>query len=400
MSLIDRLNDVDTWEKFYRYKMSLGCPKRIAKRLRVFIDEKRFESVYDCVVSGVRFPLPQKSVISKMSTQKKRTVYTYPEDENMVLKLLTYLLLRKYDYLFESNLYSFRPGRTVKDAIRCFLRTDGIGNMYSYKVDISNYFNSVPVDRLVPVMEEVLSDDPELLCFLKGLLEEEFVLDQGVEIKEQKGIMAGVPLASFFANLYLRELDSWFAGEGVPYARYSDDIILFAQSPEEVERYAQKVCEFLTSKGLSVNPSKECYSTPEDGWVFLGFSFRSGAIDIAPASVDKIKAKMRRKTRALMRWSKRRGEPAERAAAAFIRIFNKKLFEKTDDNDLTWSLWYFPVINTTESLVEIDHYAQDCLRYLLTGKHTKSRFNVKYEDLKELGYKSLVNEYYKVDECE
>jgi hypothetical protein len=42
----------------------------------------------------------------------------------------------------------------------------------------------------------------------------------------------------------------------------------------------------------------------------------------------------------------------------------------------------------------IDLYAQDLLRYLISDTHTKSRYNVRYEDLKELGYKSLVNEYY------
>ena len=65
------------------------------------------------------------------------------------------------------------------------------------------------------------------------------------------------------------------------------------------------------------------------------------------------------------------------------------------DSDLTWSLWFFPVITTPDSLHEIDLYAQDLLRFLISGKHTKSRFNVRYEDLKELGYKSLVNEYYR-----
>ena len=43
---------------------------------------------------------------------------------------------------------------------------------------------------------------------------------------------------------------------------------------------------------------------------------------------------------------------------------------------------------------EIDLYAQDLLRFLISGTHTKSRFNVRYKDLKELGYRSLVNEYY------
>ena len=45
-------------------------------------------------------------------------------------------------------------------------------------------------------------------------------------------------------------------------------------------------------------------------------------------------------------------------------------------------------------LFRSDLYAQDCLRYLLSGKRTKARFNVRYEDLKALGYRSLVNAYY------
>ena len=64
------------------------------------------------------------------------------------------------------------------------------------------------------------------------------------------------------------------------------------------------------------------------------------------------------------------------------------------EHDLTWSLWFFPVINTTASLKVIDSYAQDQLRYIISGKHTKSRFNVRYGDLKALGYRSLVHEYY------
>ena len=86
----------------------------------------------------------------------------------------------------------------------------------------------------------------------------------------------------------------------------------------------------------------------------------------------------------------------EKAAAAFIRVFNRKLFEQPEDQDhmLSWSLWYFPVINTVESLREIDRYAQDCLRFLISGRRTKARYNVRYDDLKQLGYRSLVHEYY------
>jgi len=52
------------------------------------------------------------------------------------------------------------------------------------------------------------------------------------------------------------------------------------------------------------------------------------------------------------------------------------------------------VINTDKSLREIDHYAAECARYILSGTRTKARFNVRYEDLKKLGYQSLVHAYH------
>nr|MBQ6242037.1 group II intron reverse transcriptase domain-containing protein [Lachnospiraceae bacterium] len=398
MSLLDRLPDPSAWEKFYEYKTSLACPKDFAKELRTFIDEQAYLSVCESIRAGEAFPLPRKAVISKQYSQKKRTVYIYPRRENIVLKLLTYLLLRNYDRLFSRGLYSFRPGRSAKDAVRMLQRKLRGRRWYAYKADISDYFNSLPVDRFLPVLKEAVGEDEALYAFLSRLLAEPRVRDGRDIIEEQKGIMAGTPLASFYANLYLKDLDAHFAATDIPYARYSDDIILFTETREEAEAQAAYVRSFLAEKGLRINPKKETFFSPDDGWIFLGVCSRGGVTDIAPVSLQKLKAKMRRKTRALKRWQERNGLEEEKAAKAFIRVFNRKLFESPGDNELSWSHWFFPVIDTAESLQVIDRYAQDCLRYLLSGKRTKARFNVRYEDLKRLGYRSLVHEYYKREE--
>ena len=394
MSLLSKLSQRECWESFYKYKSSLIGGSQLVKELRSFIDSEKYIPVYQRIISGEAFPLPRKSVISKLDTQKKRVVYTYPDAENMVLKLLTYLLLRKYDGLFSTGLYSFRPNKTAKDAVRQLTRTQHIREMYSYKADISNYFNSVPIERLLPMLKEVLSDDEELYAFLSRLLTEPRVIDGNKVIIEEKGIMAGTPLSAFYANLYLMELDRTFAEKYIPYGRYSDDVILFAETEEKCREYADFLRSFITERGLDINPKKESFCTPDEGWTFLGFSYKSGVIDIAPASVEKMKNKMRRKTRALQRWRQRNELSGEKAALAFIRIFNSKLFECSENSDLTWNKWFFSVINTDTSLRIIDNYAQDCVRYLVSGKRTKSRFNVRYEDIRSLGLKSLVHEYY------
>ena len=394
MSLIDRLSDPECWEKFYNYKTSLSCTKQFTKELRSFIDEKRYIRVCDAIREGAPFPLPKRAVISKLGTSKKRVIYTYPSDENTVLKLLTYLLLRSYDSIFAENLFSFRPSHTAKKAFARLAFVPDMNDMHSYKVDVSNYFNSVSIDLLLPMLKKTLGDDERLYSFLASLLNEKRVRRGDSEIIEQKGIMAGTPLAAFYANLYLSGLDHLFASKNIPYVRYSDDIIVFARTREETEKYADIIREHLAQLRLSVNPEKECFASADDGWVFLGFYYKKGVIDISPASVTKMKNKMRRRLRTFMRWSNRKNVPTEKAAASLIKAYNCKLYEYREDNELTWTHRFFPVINTDRSLKVIDRYAQDCIRTMISGKHTKARFNVRYGKLKELGYRSLVHEYY------
>ncbi|MBQ6671426.1 MAG: group II intron reverse transcriptase domain-containing protein [Firmicutes bacterium] len=394
MSMLQQLADDKCWQRFCEYKSSLISGSEDAKELRRFAEEQAYLPVCEKIFAGEPFPCPKKTVISKMSTQKKRVVYTYPRNENSVAKLLTYLLLRKYDHFFSGGLYSFRPGRTAKDAVRKLAAFPGISGMHAYKVDISNYFNSVPVDRLLPMLQEITADDPELFAFLKKLLKDPRAYDHGQIIEEEKGIMAGTPLSAFYANIYLTDLDACFAEKGVPYARYSDDIIVFGMDEAERDAFADEIKSFLAAKGLSVNPSKEERFSPQTGWNFLGFSCRGGVIDIAPATLKKLKQKMRRKARALARWRDRKGATGENAAVAFVRAFNRKLLDSPEGTELSWSHWFFSVINTADTLREIDRYAQDCIRFIVSGTRTKRRYDIRYEDMKAIGYRSLVHEYY------
>ena len=95
------------------------------------------------------------------------------------------------------------------------------------------------------------------------------------------------------------------------------------------------------------------------------------------------------------RWRERKNLESEKAIKALIRHFNRKFYNNPQQNDITWCRWYFPIITTAESLQVIDEYMVSCIRYIATGKHTKSNYNLRYERIKELGFRSLVNAYYK-----
>ncbi len=108
-----------------------------------------------------------------------------------------------------------------------------------------------------------------------------------------------------------------------------------------------------------------------------------------------MKGKISRKARALYRWRLRKGADYDRAAAAMIRKFNHKFYASDDESDFTWSRWFFPLLSSAEGLRVIDAYMISYLRYLYSGRHFKGNYAVSYEHLKELGFRSLVNEFYR-----
>lgn len=397
MPIIEQLYDKQSWYDFLIYKQELGHISRHDEvDLKNFIDNGEYvETMHRIEKSG--FSIPHKRYISKMYSSKKRVVYIFPREENYILKLLTFLLIRRYDDVFSDNLFSFRAGHGVRSAVGFLKGVKSLASMYVYKTDISDYFNSVNVDRLLPMLRTVMTDEADTLRLIEALLTDSRVqLTDGTIVCENKGIMAGVPLSSFLANLYLKDLDHYFRKQHILYARYSDDIVLFAQTADERDCAAAYVRDHLSLAGLKINSDKEWCVPPYCKWTFLGVSYENGIFDVSEVSARKLMMKMRRKSRALLRWKTRKDIDNIKAVKAFVNIFNRKLYDNDRSSELTWTRWFFPLINTTQTLKRIDWYMQECLRYIATEQRNCGRYRFRYDDMKRLGYRSLVHEYYKI----
>ena len=396
MSLLDKLSDDKVWIDFYERKVDPAFFRiSDAKELFQYVRQKRYLPVVERIKSGKGLSIPLKKRIAKSGSSKKRVVYSLPEDETMVLKLLTWMMIRKYDVCLPENLYSFRPHYGAKDALKKLVSMPDISEYYSYKLDVRNYFNSIDIDLLLPQLKSLFADDKPLYNFMTSQLSDPRVIDEGILIEERKGAMAGMPYAVFLANVYLTQLDRKFATiPGLIYCRYSDDIIIFSKDKSLLDNAKHQLHESLNEYHLAINHDKEVETIPGQKWTFLGFECDGKDINVCEVSVQKLKAKMRRKARALRRWSEVNGKDGWMAARAFIKHFNKKLYTSNSSSEVNWSWWYFPLITTDKSLKEIDNYMQDCIRYLATGSRTKSRFNFRYEHMKGIGYTTLVNQWY------
>lgn len=393
-SVISQLDDQAVWEEFLAHRLMKGrFTWSIFSDADDYVANESYLPVARAFISGEGPGIPEKKLVNKMGTGKKRTVYCFNPEETRVLKLLAFLLYR-YDDRFSTNCYAFRRGVKASDAIFRLRKELKGRNMWAYKLDIHDYFNSISIPILLPILKDLLSDDPPLYAFLERMLNDDRALSNGVIVRENRGVMAGTPTSPFLADVYLMEVDRHFAEAGVIYARYSDDIILFAPTKEELEAHKATLLGFLKEYALEVNPDKERIYSPDEPFEFLGFRCHGAAIDISEAVRSKMKGKIRRAARSMLRWRVAKGLTPEQAMKGMIRKFNAKLFEGDDPDSLSWSRWFFPVINRTEGLKEIDRYLQENLRYLSTGRHTKANYRTRYTDLKALGYRSLVHEYY------
>lgn len=392
ITLADRETE---WQAFYEYKNEKQhLSKQESEEISAFISGKQYMKLCEDWRNG-QFPrdYPVKSFVNKGGTGKKRVVYTFDRQSGIFLKFIAFHLYQ-YDMVFEDNCYAFRRDYGVGDAIRRLKRNKMISKSYCLKVDISNYFNSIDVQRLLERLEFIKKDDAVLYQLFQRILLEDKVYEAGVLIQDNHGAMAGTPISPFLANVYLSHIDKLFKQMGVEYYRYSDDILIFAESIELLNVYRERLTDEILKDGLCLNQDKVEVVEPGGKIEFLGFSYEKGRIGISENTMRKVKRKIKRKADALRRWQKRKGLDAEKAAIGFVRAVNRIFYGREMESEFTWSRWFFPYITTTEELKELDKYIQQYIRYTVTGRHYKGNYHITYQQMKDWGYRNLVNEYY------
>lgn len=396
MGILQELNDKRVWLAYLAHRGQSGYTggEELAE-LSAYIEGERWRAVTEPLARGeFVFSLPVKSMIPKIDTDRKRILYRFPKDEAMVLKVLNFLLSR-YDGLFGESCYAFRTSHTVKDASKKMAAIPNRGDKYTLKVDIQSYFNSIPTQSMIEMLEKCITDDKQLVEFFSRLLSRNQALWSGRVLEEPAGVLPGSATAGFLANLYLTDVDEFFTSRGVAYFRYSDDILLFVDSEEEQQRYLKQLSDMIRGKGLSLNLKKCVLTAPGQRWEYLGFSYADGECDLAAITVTKAKQRIRRHARELYREKRgREGMGYEETVKLLLKYFNTRFFHD-EVTGFSWCRWYFSVITTSKSLEQIDVCMQQYIRYLYSGRHYKGNYRITYEKIKEMGYRSLVHEYYR-----
>jgi len=177
---------------------------------------------------------------------------------------------------FEDCSYGFRPQRSAHDAIGQIDACLRSGYAWVVDVDIEGYFDTIPHEPLLALVERRVSD-PKLLRLIRRWLQAS-VLEDGERTPTERGTPQGGVLSPLLSNIYLHEIDQrWQArAPRARLVRYADDLMILCPTEADAQREAAVLREALGSMGLKLNEQKTRVMAGRAGFDFLGFSYRLG----------------------------------------------------------------------------------------------------------------------------
>lgn len=381
---------------YERYVFKYGNDNKILSKIEHI--KLNIDQIYDGIILNNKVcSIPTQSIIKSPNGKERKIVY-HKLEERFLMSMVYRYLTDKHKDRISQNCFSYQENVSVIDAVEKINISDR-KNCFGLKLDISKYFDSVPKDILLNILNDLLKDeDKDLSDFILNTYTLDKICVNGKIENKYLSLMQGCAIGSVLANIILKPLDNILMVKcNNLYARYSDDLILFCNSEELREEIVEIIISELNKLGLTVNPKKVEYFNPFDDITFLGLKILSdGNIDLSEESFIKKKRQIKRLFKKYRYNITKYKRDPYKEAKKMIKEFNKINYSPyiTDPKKFGWCYYMFRYITVTDTLRELDFYYKDTIRYLIVGKHRKSNYNkISTEELRTLGYISFVEMY-------
>jgi RNA-directed DNA polymerase len=341
-SLIDKVwsipNLQSAWKKVASNRGSAGIDNVSIKHYRRHA-EQRLNRTSELLKHDKYQPAGVKRVwIDKAGSKEKRPLGIPTVTDRVVQTALRNVIEPIFELEFSEYSYGFRPHRSCKDALR---RVDGllkIGYKYVVDADLKGYFDSIPQDRLMKLVEEKIADSRVLDLLNKYLSQK--VIDTAASWIPETGTPQGAVISPLLANIYLNPLDWKMAVSDFAMTRYADDFVVMCKTQAEAEIALEMIKEWTESVGLTLHPTKtKIVNADEDIFEFLGYKFKQGMKFPSDKSITKFRDNIRKQTRRTNAHSLRtiieRIKPIQRGWFEYFKHCHKCSFRypnKTFDN--------------------------------------------------------------------
>ena len=310
--------------------------------------EENLTNLVERLKNGTYRPNPSRRVyIPKDGSKKMRPLGISCYEDKLVENVVAQILMMVYEPKFYPCSFGFRPGRNCHMAVREIIEMVQYRKTnYVVEADIRSYFDTIPHDWLMKMLEHDIADRRFLEIIRRFL--KAGVMENGKYLDSESGSPQGNGASPVLANVYLHYvLDNWFdvivqrQCRGQCYLiRYADDFVCCFQNKWEAEIFRQRLEERFAKYGLTLaeektkilefgrfaaeNRKKSGEGKPET-FDFLGFTFycgMDGKKRFFRCRVRTSKKKYRSKVLKMKEWIKRhRMMPVEE----LVRKINEKL---------------------------------------------------------------------------
>lgn len=267
------------------------------------------------LLAGQWNPEPYLRISIPKKENERRKLGLLSIKDKVVQQAIKQLIEPRFEKIFVSNSYAYRPEKGHTKAIR-FTQACCRNKKYPFilRLDIDNFFDTIDHDILFRRIRPVVPDEELLrliqLCVKMGVVSKKMKWE---EVKE--GVPQGAVLSPLLANYYLHSFDQFVLSHTKMYVRYADDFILCCESPAQAETLLKACSEFLTQR-LKLRLNAPEITEIKNGFEFLGITLDNRKLSLS----DKKKNDLHQRIRELS-WEERNFTPKSLQALAGIHTY-------------------------------------------------------------------------------
>lgn len=367
--VLQRENLQTAWKQVRANKGAAGVDGMTIEQFPDWVKSGEWNLLVTKLEEGSYKPKPVRRVEIEKPDGGIRLLGIPTVTDRVIQQAISQVLTPIFDPLFSNNSFGFRPNRNGQQAVKQVQKIIKEGQRFAVDVDLSKFFDRVNHDLLMTLLGRTIQDKRLLhliSCYLRAgiSLKEKGNGNHFIESKE--GVPQGGPLSPLLANIMLDPLDKELERRGHKFARYADDFTILVKSQRAGERVLRSISHYLESRlKLMVNTTKSAVVKTSQS-SFLGFTFRSGRIQIHPKAIERFKQKVRRLTN--RNWG----------------VSMRYQIIKTTQYIRGW-INYFGIANCYQLCVDLDHWIRRRVRMAYWRQWRKPRTKVR--NLMRLGVK-------------
>lgn len=215
-------------------------------------------------------PLPVMVFKKPNSKGTHRTIGISSIKDKVVQQAIAIVLGARFNGNFLPCCYAYRNKMSAQTAANKAGQCIKEGNLWHLKMDVENFFDSIDHLILLGLIEKEVDEKP-VVRLISKLLKTKIFKEMGL-FDNLTGSQQGSGLSPLLSNIYLHPLDVVMWREFKDkYIRYSDDIAVFCNEKETLEKARQTVETCLAKLKLKSHPAKTAISHVAGGIVYLGF---------------------------------------------------------------------------------------------------------------------------------